>query len=174
MPPMPAEADAPPDLVTPLTREPRGFGFLGAPLQLRSRGNVGIEQIELGEIARQQRRIGEPDIFVFGRNARHRHRAFGELRDAVAGDVVGGDHRLALPDQHAQADIVAFGALGFLDAAVAHLDALRDAAHRNRIGGVSAGAFGGLDQALREVRQHRLIEQTGCRSLGRKRRSCGW
>ena len=89
-------------------------------------------------------------------------------------DVIGGDHGLALPDQHAQADIVAFGALGFLDAAVAHLDALRDAAHRNRIGSVGAGAFGGLDQALREVRQRGLIEQIGCRSLGRKRRSCGW
>ena len=69
-------------------------------------------------------------------------------RDAVAADIVGRDHRLALADQHAQADIVAFGALGFLDAAVAHLDALRDAAHRDRVGGIGAGALGGLDQPL--------------------------
>ena len=112
---------------------------------------------------RQQRRIGEADIFVVGRHARHRDRALGEFRDAIAADVIGRDHGLALSDQHAQADIVALGALGFLDAAVAHLDALRDAAHRHRVGSIGAGALGGLDQALRQRRQRRLVEQVGGR-----------
>ena len=161
MPPMPVEADAPPDLRHALDRERRGFRLDGAAFELGGRGHRAIEQIEIGELARQQRRIGEADIFVVGRDPRHRHRALGELRDAVAADVVGRDHRLALSDQHAQADIVAFGALGFLDAAVAHFDALRDAAHRDRIGGIGAGAFGGLDQALRQRRERRLIEQVG-------------
>ena len=86
------------------------------------------------------------------------------LATAIAGNIVGRDHGLALPDQHAQSDIVAFGSLGFLDPAIAHLDALRNAAHRNRIGGVRAGALGGLDQPLRQRRERRLIEQVGGRS----------
>ena len=126
-----------------------------------------IEQIEIGELARQQRRIGKTDIFVVGRDPRHRHRAFGELRDAVAADVVGRDHGLALSDQHAQPDIVAFRTLGFLDAAVAHFDALRNAAHRDRIGRIRAGAFRRLDQPLRQRRERRLVEQIGGRGSKR-------
>ena len=163
MPPMPLEAEAPPDLVTPLTASAAASASQARRSSSAVVGTFAVEQIEIGEIVRQQRRIGETDIFVVGRHARHRHRALGELRDAVAGDVVGRDHGLALPDQHAQSDIVAFRALGFLDAAVAHLDALRDAAHRDRVGGIGAGALGGLDQALRQRRKRRLIEQVGGR-----------
>ena len=74
----------------------------------------------------------------------------------------------------AQPDVVAFGALGFLDMAVAHLDALRDAAHRDRVGGVRARALCGLDEALGQRRQGRLIEQAGCGGLRRKLRSNRW
>ena len=169
MPPIPLEADAPPDLLTPLTAMACGFGLAGAALQLGRRGNFAVEQIEIGELARQQRRIGETDIFVVGRDAGHRDRALGKFRNAIAGNIVGRDHRLALPDQHAQSDIVTLGALGFLDAAFADLNALRNAAHRDRIGGVRAGAFCRLDQALRQRRQRRLIEQAG--GVVRKRRS---
>ena len=165
MPPMPVEADAPPDCVTPLTASAAASASHGAAFELGGRGNRAIEQIEIGELARQQCRIGKPDIFVVGRDPRHRHRALGEFRNAVAADVVGRDHGLALPDQHAQSDIVAFGALGFLDAAVAHFDALRDAAHRDRVGRISAGAFGGLDQALRQRRERRLVEQVGVAAM---------
>ena len=156
-----------------LDRERRRLPPRGAALELRGRGDLGIEQIEIGEIARQQRRIGEADIFVVGRDARHRDRALGEPGDAVAADVVGRDHRLALSDQHAQADIVAFRALGFLDASVAHLDALRNAAHRDRVGGVGAGALGRLDQPLRQRAQRGLIEQVGgcgCQAKAARRR----
>ena len=161
MPPIPVEADAPPDLVTPLTASAGGFGLTGAAFELRCRRHLGIEQIEIGEIARQQGRIGEADIFVVGRDARHRDGALGELGDAVAADVVGRDHRLPLSHQHAQPDIVAFGTLGFLDASVAHLDPLRNAAHRDRVGGIGAGAFRRLDQALRQRAQRGLVEQVG-------------
>ena len=161
MPPIPVEADAPPDLVTPLTASAGRFGFTGAAFKLRRRRDLGVEQIEIGEIARQQRRIGETDIFVVGRDPRHGDGALGELGDAIAADVVGRDHRLAPSHQHAQSDIVAFRALGFLDASVAHLDALRNAAHRHRVGGVRAGASGGLDQTLRQRAQGGLIEQVG-------------
>ena len=142
------------------------FGLNGAPFKFGCRGNLGIEQIELGKIARQQRRIGQTDIFVVGRDPRHRDRALGKFGDAIAADVVGRDHRLALPDQHAQSDIVAFRTFGFLDAPVAHLDALRNAAHRNRVGSVGARAPGGLNQPLRQRAQGRLIEQVGSRGPG--------
>jgi len=79
--------------------------------------------------------------------------------DAIAADIIGRDHRLALPDQHAQPDIIAFRALGFLDASVADFYALRNAAHRHRVGGVRAGAPGGLDKTLRQRAQGGLIEQ---------------
>ena len=161
MPPMPLEADALPDLVTPLTARRRGFRLAGAALEFAGGRDIAIEQIEIGELARQQRGIGEADIFVVGRDAGHRDRPLGELGNAVAGNIIGRDHRLALSDQYAQSDIVAFGALGFLDPAIAHLDALRDAAHRNRVGGVRAGALGGLDQPLRQRRERRLVEQVG-------------
>ncbi len=158
-----------------LDRKARGFRFLRFKLKLGDRDrDIGIEQIEIGKIFRQQRGIGKTDIFVFGRYTGHRHRALGQPRNAVAVDVVGRDHRLAPADQHPQADIVALGALGFLDTAVAHLDALRDAAHRDRIGRVGAGAFCGLDQPLGQRGQRRLIEQRGVGGLCGKRRCGGW
>ncbi|GIQ72473.1 hypothetical protein BraRD5C2_09090 [Bradyrhizobium sp. RD5-C2] len=117
-----------------------------------------------------ERGIGQTDIFVVGRDARHRDRALGELCNPVAADVIGRHHRLALADEHPKPDIIAFGALGFLDAAIADFDALRDAAHRDGIGGIGAGALCGLDQTLRKVAQAGLIEQIGGIAVSR----CRW
>ena len=57
---------------------------------------------------REQRRIGEPNESIVWRNARHRHRALGKTRHAVAADLVVRDHGLPLSDDHAQSDVVAF------------------------------------------------------------------
>jgi hypothetical protein len=64
-----------------------------------------------------------------------------------------------MPDQDTQADIVVFGARGFLDRAVAHFDRLRDCAHGQCIGGISPGAPGGRDQPIGKCLQWRLIEE---------------
>jgi hypothetical protein len=64
-------------------------------------------------------------------------------------------------DQDPQADIVAFGALRFLDRAVAHIDRQRDRAHGDGIGLLGAGAARGGDQALGEIGQCGLIEERG-------------
>ncbi|KTT62964.1 hypothetical protein NS334_17085, partial [Sphingomonas endophytica] len=80
------------------------------------------------------------------------------------------DNSLALADEHPEANVVALGALGFLDAAIAHLDALRDAAHRDGIGGVGARTPGGIDQTLREVAERGLVEQIGGITVSR----CRW
>ena len=108
---------------------------------------------------RQQRGVGESGILVLRRDARHRDRALGERVRAVALEVVGRDDRLLAADQHAQADIVALGALGLLDVAVAHLDRKRDRAHRDRVGGVGAGLARGLDQAFGKRDERGLIEK---------------
>ena len=159
MPPMPAEAEAPPDLLTPRDRAP---GLLGAARHRLERADVGqlaVDQVEIGEVLRQQRRVGEAGILVLGRDARHRHRPLGQRGDAVAAHVVGRDHRLLAPDQHAKTHVVALGALRFLDRAVAHVDRLRHRAHRHGIGGIGAGRAGSLDQPLGERDQLGLVEQ---------------
>ncbi len=142
-----------------LDREAGRFGRARHGLELADRRQLGIDQIEIGKVVRQQGRIGEPGEFVFRRGARHRHRALGQRRAAVARRVVGGYHRLAFADQDAQAEIVAFGALAFLHRAVAHLDRQRHRAHRHRVGGVGAGRARGLDQPLGAVGQGGLVEQ---------------
>ena len=161
MPPIPVEADAPPDLVTPLTASAAASASQARRSSSAVDGIFAVEQIEIREIARQQRRIGEADIFVVGRDPRHGDGALGKLSDAIAADVVGRDHRLALSHQYPQSDVVAFRAFGFLDASVAHLDALRNAAHRHRVGGIRAGAPRRLDEALRQRAQRGLVEQIG-------------
>ncbi len=126
------------------------------------RGNarqIGIAEIEVGEIMRQQARIGEPGISVLGRHASHGDRAFGELRGAIGGQVVGGNHRLAAADQHAQAKVVAFGALAFLNGAVADLDGQRHRAQRDRVGGIGAGGARGLHQAFGAFGEGGLVEE---------------
>ena len=141
MPPIPLEADAPPDLVTPLTAS----AAASASQARRSSSDVD------GVLVSSRSRSG------------HRHGALGELCNAVAADVVGRDHRLPPSDQHAQSDVVAFRALGFLDAPVTHFDALRNATHRHRVGGVGARAPCRLDQPLRQRAECGLVEQaSGC------------
>ena len=159
MPPMPARGRSAAGFGHARDRERRGFGLPGALLQDIDRGHVRIEQVELRQIVRQQRRVGEAGEAVLGRGARHRHRALGQGVESVAPNIVGRNHRLPAADQYPQADIVALGTLRFLDGAFAHLDRKRNAAHRDGVGGVGAGAFGGADEAFGEIGQRGLIEQ---------------
>ena len=140
-------------------RQRRRFGLVRALLQNLDRRHVRVEQIERRKVARQQRRVGEAGEAILGRGARHGHRALGERIEAVALDVVGGYDRLLLADQDAQADVVALGALGFLDGAVAHLDREGDAAHRDGVGCVGARALRGGDQAFGEIGEGGLIKE---------------
>ena len=163
MPPMPAEAEAPPDLVTPLTAIAARSAVGGERLEFVDARHRLVEQIEIGQIAREPLRLGETGEPVLRCGARHRDDALGDRVDgtvAVAGEIVGRNHRLAAADEGAQADIVAFGALRGLDAAVAYLDRLGDAAHRDRIRRVGAVTAGGLDQPFGDLCEARLIEET--------------
>ena len=156
---MPAAALAPPDLRDALHGERRLLGGARVPLERADVRERRVDQVEVGKLVRQQRRVGEAGVGVLGRDARHRDRALGERVRAIALHVVGRDDRLPPADQHAQAHVVAFGALGFLDLAVAHLDRERDRAHRDRVGGVRAGAARGGDQAFGEFDERGLVEQ---------------
>ena len=143
-----------------LDREAGGLGALGALLQRGDRRQIRIEKIEIGNVARQQRRIGEPGETVLGSDPRHGDRALRELVDVVL-DVVGRHHRLPLSDQDPQADIVALRPLGGFHLAVAHLDRHRHRADRDRIGRIGTGAARRRHQTFGEIGERGLIEQ-GC------------
>src|ERR1700704_6606561 len=106
MPPIPVEAEAPPDLVTPLTASAAAS-------------------------ASQARRSSSA---VDGTLESSRSRS-GKSRASNAGS--------------ASPTYLSSGGTP----AVAHLDALRNAAHRDRVRGIGASASGGLDQALRQRAQ---------------------
>ncbi len=156
---MPAEADAPPDLLTPLHAERGRLGYARAPFQDLDARHVGIEQIEIGKLAGEQSRIGKPGELVFRRGARHGDGALGERIETVRFEIVGRDRRLPMADQDTQAHVVAFGALRFLDRIVAHLDRQRYRAHGDRIGLTGAGAPCRRHQAGGEVGEGGLIEK---------------
>ena len=156
---MPADAEAPPDLATPLTAMPGLLGGARQLFELGDRRQFAVDQVEIGNVARQFALVGEPGVFVFRRHPRHRHRALGERRDVVGRHVIGGNHRLPFAHQHAQAQVVTLGALGFFHRAVAHLDRQRHGAHRHRVGGIGAGLARGLNQPFGAVEEGGLVEQ---------------
>ena len=160
MPPMPAEAEAPPDLVTPSTASAAPSARLARSSRTATLGRSGSSRSRSGTVARQPGGIGQAGERILGRRPCHGNRALGELR-YVGLDVVGRHHRLAASDEYAQPHVVALGALGFLHRALAHLDRKRHRAHGERIGRVGAGAAGSGDEPLGEVGQRGLIEERG-------------
>ena len=127
-------------LADSLYAERSGLGGACARFERTDIGQRRIDKVEIGKLARQQRLICETRKLILRRNSRHRDRAFGERIRAIALHVVGGNHRLAFAHQHAQAHVVAFGALAFLDRPIAHFDRQRHRAHRDRVGRVRARA----------------------------------
>ena len=70
------------------------------------------------------------------------------------------------PTNTRKPDVVALGALGFLDRALAHLDGERHRTHGHRVGGVGAGAARRRYQAFGEIGECGLIEEgRHCRDL---------
>src|SRR5262249_52801891 len=123
-------------------------------------GSSGSTRSRSGNVFASRARSARPANGSSGAT-RHRDGALGERGDPVLGKIVGRDHRLAMPHQHPQAEIVGFRALALLDRALPHLDRERGRAHRNRIGGVGAGAPRGFDAPVGECDEGRLIEQGG-------------
>ncbi len=58
--------------------------------------------------------------------------------------------------------------------AVANFDPLRNAAHRDGVGGIRTGALGRLDQPFSQRRERGLIKQVGVGGLFGERRCGGW
>ena len=139
--------------------ERRLLGRTGELFEAFDRGQLRVDEVEIGNVAREQLAVGESRERVLGRNPRHRDRARGQLDRTVALGVVAGDHGLTLADQHAQAHVVALGALACFDRAVAHLDGERDPAHRDRIGRIRSRVAGGGDEAFGERDERRLVEE---------------
>ena len=133
--------------------------FAGARFQHNDVRHVGVDEIKRRQLLRQLACGGKPGEPVFRRGARHRHRAFGQGAEAVAFEIIGRDHRLFVADDDAQPEVVAFGALRFLDRAVAHLDRKRHRADRKRVGLIGAGPLCGSHKTLGEVGEVGLVEK---------------
>jgi hypothetical protein len=138
----------------------RGLGAAGALFQFRDGWKIRIKQIKVGKVAGQLAGIGKAGERIVRRHPCHGDSALGELR-RVRLNVIRRHNRLAAPHQRAQPHIVAFGALGFLDRAVAHLYPERHRAHRKRVGGIGAGPASGCNQPFGEVSQRGLVEERG-------------
>ena len=139
--------------------ERRGFRLARARFEHVDRRHFRVEQIERGKRAREQRLVGKSGEAILGRGARHGECALGQRVEAVGRNVVGGDHRLLAADENAQAHIVAFGALRFLDRAVAHIDRERYRAHGDRVGRIGAGTPRGGNQTFGDIGKGGLVEK---------------
>ena len=162
---MPADADAPPDLLTPLTASPAASASCARCSSTATEGRSGSSKSRSGIVARKLIGIGESRVSVLGRDLGHRDRARGEIVD-IGGDVIGRHHRLPPPDEHAQSYVVAFGAFRFLDRAIAHFytgDTERTATASAR---VSAGTARGRHQTVGEIGECGLVEQIRHRNSG--------
>jgi len=83
--------------------------------------DLGSSRSRSGKSRASSIRIGETDIFVIGRDARHGDGAFRKL--AMPSPLTSLLNHCLACHQYAQPDVIAFS-VGFLNAAVAHLDAL--------------------------------------------------
>ncbi len=81
-------------------------------------------------------------------------------------ELAGGDDRLALTHEHAQAQIVAFGALDLLELAQALGHGQRPALDQQRVGGIGAGRLGAAQEVVEQVGRavHGLSPVRGART----------
>ena len=140
--------------MTPGTAERRAFSAASA--RARSVGRVRFAarpRVEVGQVAAHQQFGGrEPGIGIFGRFARPSPCARSTKRRAPRREK-SDDATLAdrWPEEDAQADLLAFGALDVLELAEAHLHAARAVADVDGVGGVGAGVRGALDERLGDL-----------------------
>ena len=144
----------------PFNGKRRALGTPRALFQHAHGRQIRIEQIEIGNLAGKLLAIGDSRERIFRCCLGHGDGTFGEF-GRLGLDVVRRHDRLTAPDESAQPNIVAFGALGFLNRAIAHLHRNRDRAHGERIGGVCAGSARGRDESFGKVGQRGLVEERG-------------
>jgi hypothetical protein len=111
---------------------------------------LGIRQVE---IDRDQpvRRIGEAGMGVLRHHPRHGDGALGERREALRRGIGGGDDRLPLAEEDAEAEVEALGPLQLLDRAEPAGDMEGGVADEDGVGGVRPGAAGGGDEVLQGI-----------------------
>lgn len=105
-------------------RQGRLLGGAGALDQQRRFGLDRVEQIEIGQVARDLGRIGETREGIGRCGAGHRHRARDEFGDRAGRPVGRGHDRLLAADEDAQAQILALGAFQLLELAQAQTRAI--------------------------------------------------
>ncbi len=136
-----------PELVTPGNRQARrlphrGRARPGSP----GAGSLLSSRSRAGNIARQPVGGRQPGELVLGRQPRHGQCPAGQGGDGVIRKVAGGNESDLLADEDAQAQIGAFAALDIFQFAKAVGNAGGDIFHQQCIGGIGAGALGGIQQ----------------------------
>ena len=116
------------------------------PSSMSSSGRLAAQQ----QLVRREAGIADPPAPRRPSPARAR-----PARRALRRQVGRGDGRVALADEHAQADLLAFAAVDVLERAEADLDALRALADIDRVGGIGARRRRAVRRALRPCRGRR-------------------
>jgi len=98
------------------------------------------------------------------RDPRHGDRAFDQFGDGAGRAVRGRDDRLSLPDEDAQPEVLALGALELLELAEPAGMADRGALDEDRVGGVGAGRARLRDEVGEEV-EHVVLRGHGAAVL---------
>ena len=141
-PPMPAEAAAPPDLLTPETAMAAASASRARRSSTPTSGMSGSSKSSAGGFFANSAGSARP-----AKRSSGAARAMATARSASAAKPsllrsLVETTACFLPTRTRRPEIVAFGALQFLDRAVAHLDRQRHAAHGEGVGLVGAGALG--------------------------------
>ena len=147
----PQLASAPSELVMPSTARAASSQALARSIRVSGAGSPWSQMSSAGDFAGQLARLGQAAVGVLGHAARHGDGARRQLVQRRGGEVGGGDHGLALADQHAQAEIPAFLALQALQRAQALGVGQRDRIEQHRVGGLRPARLGLGDQIVQEV-----------------------
>jgi hypothetical protein len=131
--------------------ERRGLGLRRLARERLGVGLHAIVQIERRQLAGDLIGVGKPDVRILRDRFRDGDRMLDQLGEPRRGEVAGGDDRLAPADEHAKAQIAAFGALDVLELAQAPGRRLAAALDQQHIGGIGAGLRGARQDLAQEV-----------------------
>ena len=158
MPPMPAEADAPSDLLTPLTARPAASAALARSSRTVTAGRSGSSRSRSGKLLASSSASARPANASSGATFAMATRALREFVD-IGGDVVGRHHRLAPADKTRSPTSSLSERSDTSTAPSRTSTAERHRTHRHRVGAVGAGAARGLHQAFGKIVERGLIEK---------------
>ncbi len=126
------------------------LGGGGAGDQRLGGGFGGVFQVQ-GDVPRRRGGVGQAGVGVLRHDAGHGDRTLRQFGEPGGIDGGGRDDGGLLAQEHAQAEVAAFGALDVLCLAEAAGDGQRGAGDQHRVGGIGAGGTRAGEQVGEEV-----------------------